>query len=397
MPILHMETDIVRGVGNQLQQTADLLSEHTQQFNTTIQTLSSHWQGPSAEIFISDIHPILHQLNQLFDTGTTLNHRLQREVDEWEQVDNQRGLNSLLDSIFAGTIPAIAILTQGDNTKGSVLGANTVSSSTDFEPLPWSEKFAKLEELEREIASQEQNLNGQSSFDEAEERIKAIDEQVAELEVEKQQAQAEANKWYNKVLPDWPLTTDDDGVPWRVKADNSEDEIARSERSIENLRQSREDLVNLQQQHQTLNSLKEQRNSLDALISEGIPQDGPADKYPYFPGQIDTNCTKYASQKRYFPQNVSGNAYEWPVQAKEAGYEVGSYPVKGSVVAFQPGIKGAHAQYGHVAIVEEVRQLDDGTYEVLYSDNHHVPPKPPAKLKYTQGDSGISFIYDQQR
>lgn len=91
MPILHMETDMVRGVGNQLQQTADHMLEHTQQLNTTIQSLSSNWQGPSADIFISDIHPVLQQLNQLFDTGTTLNHRLQREVDEWLQVDISLG------------------------------------------------------------------------------------------------------------------------------------------------------------------------------------------------------------------------------------------------------------------------------------------------------------------
>lgn len=103
MPILHMETDVVRGVGNQLQQTADLMLEHTQQLNTTIQNLSSNWQGPSADIFISDIHPTLQQLNQLFDTGTTLNQRLQREVDEWEQVDNLNKIST--DTIGDNSAP----------------------------------------------------------------------------------------------------------------------------------------------------------------------------------------------------------------------------------------------------------------------------------------------------
>lgn len=397
MPILHMETDVVRGVGNQLQQTADLMFEHTQQLNTTIQNLSSNWQGPSADIFISDIHPVLQQLNQLFDTSTILNQRLQREVDEWEQVDNRLGTGQLLDAIFAsGAMPGIAIFAQGVNTNGSVLGASTTLSSTDYVSLPWSEKFIELDRLEKEIASQEQNLNGQPSLDETKERIKAIDERLDELEAKKQQSQEDANKWYNKIIPDWPLATDDDGVPWRVKADNSEDEIARYERSIENLRQAKDELVSVQNQHHLLSNLYVQRDTLKSIIDQGIQADGPATKHPYFPGTIYNNCTKYASSKRYFPDAVNGNAYRWADQAASANYDIGNTPVKGSIAVFQPGIRGMDATRGHVAFVEGVNRLEDGSYEVVYSDNSHVPPSPSAKMRFSPGESGISFIYDQR-
>lgn len=91
MPILHMETHGVRGVGNQLQQTSHLILQHTQQLSTTVQNLSNNWQGPSADIFISYIHSILQQLNQLSSTGDYLNKRLQHEVTEWEQVASNLG------------------------------------------------------------------------------------------------------------------------------------------------------------------------------------------------------------------------------------------------------------------------------------------------------------------
>ena len=80
MPILHMETDGVRGAAKQLQQTAEVILEQTRQLSTTIESLSHNWQGPSAEIFVADMHPIIHLLNRLCDAGTILSQRLHRSV-----------------------------------------------------------------------------------------------------------------------------------------------------------------------------------------------------------------------------------------------------------------------------------------------------------------------------
>ena len=121
MPILRMETDVIRGVGNQLQQAANLLFEHTQQLSTTVQSLSNNWQGPSANIFISDIHSILQQFNQLSDTGTTLNQRLQREVDEWLQIDGTGA--GAIASIFIGIMPRIPQFPWGANDEPNLSDA----------------------------------------------------------------------------------------------------------------------------------------------------------------------------------------------------------------------------------------------------------------------------------
>ncbi len=103
MPVLHMETDLVRSVGTQLQQASSSLQQQTQQLNGSVQALSNAWQGPSADIFVSEIQPLLQYLNRIALEGDTLNQRLQREVDEWERVASG-GDGSILAGIVLGSI-----------------------------------------------------------------------------------------------------------------------------------------------------------------------------------------------------------------------------------------------------------------------------------------------------
>lgn len=91
MPALRMETEFVRGVGNQLEQTASTLQQQVQQLTYLVQTLAHTWQGPSAAIFTNEIQTVLQQLNHVVHTGELLNLRLHREVEEWEQVASQFG------------------------------------------------------------------------------------------------------------------------------------------------------------------------------------------------------------------------------------------------------------------------------------------------------------------
>lgn len=104
MPLLHMETDLVRGVGSQLQQAASSLQQQTQQLTYSVQALSSAWQGPSADIFANEIQPILQRLNQTALEGDTLNQRLQREVDEWERISSLFGAISGLGSYIINSV-----------------------------------------------------------------------------------------------------------------------------------------------------------------------------------------------------------------------------------------------------------------------------------------------------
>lgn len=88
--------------------------------------------------------------------------------------------------------------------------------------------------------------------------------------------------------------------------------------------------------------------SQDTAVSTGAN----ANLYPW--GQ----CTWYAYLRRMqlgLPAyNRFGNAANWANAARALGYTVSATPTVGAIVVFAPGQAGAHAWYGHVAIVESI-------------------------------------------
>lgn len=70
--------------------------------------------------------------------------------------------------------------------------------------------------------------------------------------------------------------------------------------------------------------------------------------YPY--GQ----CTWYVKSQLSWVGNYWGNASSWAASAVAAGHTVNSVPTAGSVAYFGPGVQGADATYGHVAVVDSV-------------------------------------------
>jgi uncharacterized protein YukE len=121
MPLLHMETDLVRGVGHQLQQASGSLQQQGQQLHFSVQSLASAWHGPSSDIFVAEIQPLLHQLNQFANAGETLSHCLSREVDEWERVGATFGPEGELSipAIWAAIGGSAAFLGQAATGDGS--------------------------------------------------------------------------------------------------------------------------------------------------------------------------------------------------------------------------------------------------------------------------------------
>lgn len=89
----------------------------------------------------------------------------------------------------------------------------------------------------------------------------------------------------------------------------------------------------------------------------------PDTRYPW--GQ----CTWWAATRRADIGKLIpgwGNAATWAGSAASAGYTVDGSPSAGSVIVFQPGVLGASADYGHVAMVEEVR----GDGSILISESN---------------------------
>lgn len=117
----------------------------------------------------------------------------------------------------------------------------------------------------------------------------------------------------------------------------------------------------------------------------------PDTRYPW--GQ----CTWWAATRRADigkPIPGWGNAATWAGSAASAGYTVDGSPSAGSVIVFQPGVLGASADYGHVAMVEEVR----GDGSILISESNALGLGVVSTREISAADlkamgNGISFIH----
>ncbi len=71
-------------------------------------------------------------------------------------------------------------------------------------------------------------------------------------------------------------------------------------------------------------------------------------------------CTWYAASRVNVPTNW-GNASTWDDRARASGWTVSQVPRAGAIAQRNGG-------WGHVGIVEDVRQAADGSWEIKYSD-----------------------------
>ena len=117
----------------------------------------------------------------------------------------------------------------------------------------------------------------------------------------------------------------------------------------------------------------------------------PDTRYPWGP------CTWWAATRRADigkPIPGWGNAATWAGSAASAGYTVDGSPSAGSVIVFQPGVLGASADYGHVAMVEEVR----GDGSILISESNAlglgvVSTREISASQLAAAGSGIRYIH----
>lgn len=87
-------------------------------------------------------------------------------------------------------------------------------------------------------------------------------------------------------------------------------------------------------------------------------------------------CTWYAWSRRQDLPVFHANALDWGKAARAAGVPVGSEPVAGAIVVFQPGQYGAGRPYGHVAYVESVSgsqiRISEMNWGLTYAEESRV-------------------------
>lgn len=83
--ILHMETDQVRAVAQQLNILAETIKTHVE--NLSRASYSLEWSGGGRDTYVAEMYTVTRNLTTISDVAGLLSLRVQREVDEWEQMD----------------------------------------------------------------------------------------------------------------------------------------------------------------------------------------------------------------------------------------------------------------------------------------------------------------------
>jgi WXG100 family type VII secretion target len=406
---IRIDTEHAREAGRRLISESDRLAEIGHELQNAISSLDTGaWDGVSrarAEPMLGRVRPESERMAQGLDI---LGRKLVRVADVFEQEDNTaarnlEGMPWVDFQIGGGSVLGVATAAVAPPAIMLASLPLTGDRAPDLSRMSWADRFAYAETLPGQIqALEDQQRQWETQIAQDDLAVANLDHQIQELQAQRDALQEEAGDFWNKIKRDpdgWRWGFDDGLIdaPWRTQSDALEDEIARCDHQIQELQAQRDALVRQRQEHQRdldgvnqqLTTLRQSQTELNSVIRSGIPLDGPSPKYPYFPAG---NCTKYAASKRNVP--CSGHAYQWNEQARAGGYEVGNYPVKGSVMVMEAGVKGAHVDYGHVAIVESVETLSDGKLRVWYTDNHNMDPANPASRIVDPGTENISFIYD---
>lgn len=409
MAQIRIDTERAAEVARRLVAAGNLVNQIGGELQSAIGSLDTWaWDGHSrarAEPLLSQVRPESQRLGQELDT---LGRKLARAAAAFEQEDNtaagnlagmpwvefETGAGVVLGVAAAAGAPAV-ILASLPSTGEGIPNLSTMS---------WADRFAYAEVLPGQIQTLEQSRQAiQSQIDKDNQDVAALEQQIRDLQARRDALQEEADDWWNKIRRDpdvWRWGFDDrfPDAPWRTKSDALEDEIAECDRQIGELQAQQDTLLRLRQSHQReldgvnqqLTALRRSQVELSRMIQDGVPFDGPSAKSPYFPAG---NCTRYAASRRNVP--CSGHAHQWNEQAQAGGYEVGNYPLRGSVMVWEKTVKGADPTYGHVAIVERVERLDDGRLRVWYTDNRNQDAANPSHRDIRPGEAGISFIYDK--
>lgn len=331
-----MQTENARVTARVLRNQAHSFETLVEDLNIASRRLMGCWQGGECDEFCRKFRSLNRCLNEKVYEISSLADRLNNEINEWENTD--RTMKGSSSKTFGSVASSVAA--------GQVLGISTVN----LEAMSWKEKY----EMERQLSKQISEI--ESSYHNREEitsRMTEIEDEINDLVHKRDVAQDKANHIFNQIVPDLPLEADgEDGVPWRVKADDYEDQVKQYDEQIAALRSEKTILGQY-------DDLLDQHQDLNQNIQNRLADVNPANY---------KSCAIYAAARRPDLGSTQSNREEYVDQAaanyiskyKETAFQVApasdltdSVGV-GYAVVWEPGVQNSNSTYGHVAIVEEV-------------------------------------------
>lgn len=131
--INHMETELVRQMAQQLNETAVNINDVISSLAGTVQAVD--WEGNSRYEFEAEFQRLASQLKTLTEQATDLSQKVQREVDEWETISGSFGSMSVQ--------PGLVVNYLGLKGETTVLGT-AVGGENWAQPNPLDEGIGKI-------------------------------------------------------------------------------------------------------------------------------------------------------------------------------------------------------------------------------------------------------------
>ncbi len=404
---IFMEPELVRQLARALRNILAQMDDAVTRLGRAAH-LSSYWMGSAAYRFEQDLQALQARLRRTVQDGDHLVRLLENELREWVQSTAEMSIVFPFTPFYSWSssfmaVPLVARIGQIlDNPTIFTMGVQPLSPEA-VARMTWNTLFEieeslrlQLYQIEKtllQIAKEEQQIQTQ---------LQSLSEQIQDLKSKKEtllkeieRLEAERDEFFNRILPKLPLRKGfDDGLldmPWYTRSDELEDRIAEYRKQLAHLdeklnkmlterQELAEQLTKIQSHRDNLLRTKKQATQNLALIHEHLDRgitDSPTRRDLITSKQYGlAGCTNYVAKKRdvtAFPNSSGqpghpGHAYQWDDQAVRAGYEVGTRPIKGSIMVFEKGILGVNTKAGHVAYVESVERTSDGGYLIKTSE-----------------------------
>jgi uncharacterized protein YukE len=369
MAMIHMDTEQARALATRIGQLADEYQQQASQLQSQIEGMS--WQGNSRDEFVGETVNLMSGFTKSTEALGVLRGALEQEIVQWEEAAAVFGGGGTARASYAGVAVASsagvvaaggAVVAGSVQTMGAVLGTSTAAQPT----TKWAQQNEQYQSLLQEKAALEAKAAEIERMIAEGASLDDINRKIADLEAQKAELEKAAEKWYNKVVPDLPLQGDDDGAPWRVRADDYEDQLQTVNDDLDSLYAQRD----LLSQRQDVLAQIEKLNIQVAQVQppDSVKIDSDVNLFPS--GQWEDNCAKYV--RTLAPEiGQVPSAKDWIAEhqlspmsvSNDADLRMSVEP--GDVVVWNADQKYADKDDGHAAIITEVHE----DYVVLAESN----------------------------
>ena len=276
--VIQAKYEMLTDIASRFGQQGEATSQYVVRMRERMSALQDGgWEGQGAQAFFTEVEnevlPALGRLSSALTESRLVTLQIIRILRAAEEEGARLfGRGEATGSSYLYADPA---------SHGAVLGVSNSIEKVTPETESWWNNLRLEKKIDQQIADLKARLQKGIDIQQVEKKLSHIKQKIQHLEQEKASLQAEADLWQNKLMPDWPLALDNDGVPWRVRADDLEDSLDNIDKQINGLQAQQDTLETQQQIHHDLELLKQEKEAIHQRIETDMKK---YDGSTYAPG-----------------------------------------------------------------------------------------------------------------